>query len=101
MRPAPWIWITVFAALLGVPVMLGVIAAGAGDTSVGNSSSPFLAGYVAIIGIPILIGFSAYMAARQSDVNRTRALALAVLVPPGVGAMVVGAFWLIVSLSGS
>jgi hypothetical protein len=99
MRHAPWVWITALAALCGVPFMLGVIVLGAGDTSVGNSSSAFDVADATLIGIPILLGLSAYMAARQSDLNRVRAFAVAVLVPPAIFAAVIGAFLLLVSLS--
>lgn len=101
MGRAQWLWITVLVAVLGGLLMLFVTALGAGDTSVGNSSSPFIAGYVTILGVPLLVGLSAYMTARKSDIRRGRALVVAALVPPAMLVAITGVFWPVISLSGS
>jgi hypothetical protein len=99
MRRAPWIQLTILAALCGLPFMVAMAAIGVGDTAQGNSTSPFIAGDVTIIGVPLVVAWIAYAAARYWDVSRLRALAVAAFVPPAMLVAAVAALWLLVSLS--
>jgi hypothetical protein len=86
-------------AFCGSVVMLFTIAVGAGDTSVGNSSSPWIAGDVIILSIPVAVGAISYVSIRRSGATRGRALAAAVAVPPAMLIVVSLIFWLLISLS--
>jgi hypothetical protein len=93
-----WIWIAVLATL-GVPVMLLTIAIGAGDTSVGNSSSPFIVGDAIIFGVPLVIGGLSYLAMRRTGALRLKAFVAAVTIPVGMFIGVTAVFWLLISLA--
>jgi hypothetical protein len=94
-----WGWIAVLATL-GLPLMLLTIAFGAGDTSQGNSSSPFIAGDAVILGVPLVIGWLSYIAMRRTGTSRRKAVVAAVAIPVGILIGITAVFWLlVVSLS--
>jgi hypothetical protein len=94
-----WGWIAALAAL-GLPLMLLTIAVGAGDTSQGNSSSPFIAGDAIILGVPLVIGWLSYIAMRRTGTSRRKAVVAAVAIPVGILIGITAVFWLlVVSLS--
>ena len=97
-RARSWLLATV-AALFGAVVMLFTITIGAGDTSVGNSNSPWIAGDVIILGIPAAIGAILYVAMRRSGASRRRAVLVAVATPPTMLVAIGALFWILVSVA--
>jgi hypothetical protein len=97
-RRGPWVWIAVLGAVCGLPLMLLMIAVGAGDTAQGNSSSPFVIGDVTIIGVPVVLAVLTYVAMRRSGTSQARAVLTALLIPPAVIVAVAGVFWLLIIL---
>lgn len=91
--------VVALAAFCGSVVMLFTIAIGAGDTSVGNSSSPWIVGYVIILAIPVAAGAISYVAGRRAGATRRGSLVAAVAVPPTMFIGVSLIFWLLISLS--
>ncbi len=83
-----------FASLLafGIVVMLFTVAVGAGDTSVGNSNEPWVAGDVILFGVPVAIGAWGYWLLRSTGVLRRRALVLSGAAAIAVPILVFGAF---------
>jgi hypothetical protein len=79
------LWIVIaLATLLGLPVMLLTFAIGVGDTSVGNSSGPWVAGYVIGLGIPLAIGVGSYVAVRRRGGSRAQAIFTAAVAAPAM-----------------
>jgi hypothetical protein len=93
------LWISVLAALCGLPVMLLTIAIGAGDTSVGNSSGPWVEGDAILVGIPLAVGVISYVAIRRSGASRLQAVVGAVVIPPAMFIAAILIFVLLVQLS--
>lgn len=93
-----WIWVAVLATL-GLPLMLLTIAVGAGDTSQGNSSSPFIQGYVIILGIPVAIGWLSYLAMRRTGRSRRKAILAAWIITLAIPAGITAVIWLIILLA--
>jgi hypothetical protein len=97
-RAHSWL-IAAAATLFGAVVMLFTIAVGAGDTSVGNSNSPWIAGDVIVLGIPVAIGAILYVVMRRSGASRLRALLVAVATPPTMLIAIGAVFWILVSVA--
>jgi hypothetical protein len=97
-RARSWV-IAAVATLFGAIVMLFTIALGAGDTSVGNSNSPWIAGEVIVLGIPVAIGGILYVVMRRSGASRLRAVLVAVAAPPTMLIVIGAVFWILVSVA--
>jgi hypothetical protein len=98
-RRPRWGWLALIVTLIGFPLMLATIAIGVGDTSVGNSSSPWILGDIIVLGVPVTIGALVYVARRQSGRSRLVALASAVLIPVAALISLGLIVWLIVAVS--
>lgn len=87
------------AAVCGLPVMVLTIAVGVGDTSVGNSSGPWVEGDVIFIGVPVAVGLASYVAVRRPGASRRLAAVAAVAVLPAMLIAATGIFVLLALLS--
>jgi hypothetical protein len=77
------LWIVIaLATLLGLPVMLLTFAIGVGDTSIRNSSGPWVAGYVIGLGIPLAVGVGSYVAVRRRGAHALKPSSPRLLLPP-------------------
>jgi hypothetical protein len=95
-RAAVW-----FATVLsfGVLVMLFTLAIAAGDTNVGNSNEPWIAGDAIFLGTPIVIAAVGYRLLRRTDTAPRRALAIAGAVAVAIPFLVLGAAVALVAAS--
>jgi len=84
----------VFASVLslGLVLMLFTLAIGAGDTDVGNSTEPWIAGDAILLGIPVAIGAVTYWLLRRTGSARRRAIAFACAVAVGAPLVLLVAF---------